>query len=68
MLVRVTEMVIVSGTCDGGDGEVVDSNNGFGIVVMVVRVTEMVVVTVDVVVVMVRLVMASPIMVFLWWW
>ena len=40
--------------CGGGDGEVGDCYYGYGILVMVVSLTEMLKVTVDVVVVMIR--------------
>ena len=49
------------------DGEVGDSNYGFGIVVGMVRVTKIVLVTLDVVIIMVRLVIVTMVMV-LWWW
>ena len=42
--------------------------NGYGIKVVVLRVTKMVMVTVDVVVVMVRLVIVTMILVLWWWW
>ena len=50
----------------GGDCEVGDSNYGYGILV-VVRATEVVMVTADMVVVMVRLVTVILVMV-MWWW
>ena len=51
----------------GGDGAVGDSNYGYGNLVVVVRATEVVMVTADMVVVMVRLVTVILVMV-MWWW